>query len=199
MRAGRSAREPRWVPRRQLIAARLPSRARSWLFEPHSLTRRIQGACPGCFRVRVLSQRHERPMLNERRLLGIPDHALAVVRQVQLLCNDRPWVYGRTVIPLATLTGAQRRLSSLGSRSLGAMLFADSSLKRFEVQVAQILPWHDLYGAATFDLPRGPAAVWGRRSVFRTGDKPLLVSEVFLPPVLGEGGEDSDGGEHLLV
>jgi len=178
-------REPEWVPRRQLITAALPPRTRSWLFEPHSLTRRVQCACGGGFRVRVLDQRHARPMANERRLLGMPDRAVAVVRQVQLMCGDRPWVYGRTVIPLETLTGPQRRLSCLGNRSLGATLFADSSLKRFEVQVARVMPWHDLYDAATVGLALEPDAVWGRRSVFRTQGKPLLVSEVFLPPLVG--------------
>lgn len=135
-------------------------------------------------------------MLSERRLLGMPHHAVAVVRQVQLMCGDRPWIYGRTVMPLSTLTGPRRRLSCLGARSLGAMLFADNTLKRFEVQVARVMPWHALYGAATVSLPAEPAAVWGRRSVFQTRDKPLLVSEVFLPPLIGE---DSDGGELLLV
>lgn len=200
VRAGAFAREPQWVPRRQLVNTPLPAQTRSWLFEEHSLTRRVQAACKGCFRVRLLSQGDERPMFNERRLLNMPDPALGMVRQVQLLCEGRPWIYGRTVIPLKTLSGARRRLAHLGERSLGAALFSNITLRRFEVQIARILPRHDLYRAATANLLEKPAEIWGRRSVFHVDHKPLLVSEVFLPGLVGCGpAEDSAAAEHLLV
>lgn len=181
LRAGAFASEPCWLPRSRLIALTPPREIRDWLFDADSLTRRVKARCRQCFQVRVLSQRRERPMFNERRLLALPDHARALVRQVHLMCGDHPWVFGRTVIPLETLSGPRRRLAFLGDKSLGATLFANSSLRRFEVQVARVSPGHDLYEAATRDLPVRPEVIWGRRSVFHLNDKPLLVSEVFLP------------------
>ena len=105
----------------------------------------------------------------------------ALVRQVVLCCGEQPLVYARTVIPASTAQGAQRRYTNLGSRPLGAMLFADRTMRREFVQVA-LLPEDD--EARKHAVIKGIAAneaVWGRRSVFRVAGKPLLVSEYFLP------------------
>ena len=184
LKAGVFAREPLWLPRRRLLTAHVPPEVQGWLFDRDSLTRRVRALCQGRFRVRVLMQEMARPMFNERRLLTMADHELGVVRQVQLLCDDQPWVFARTVIPLSTLVGPGRRLARLGAKPLGEMLFANNTMRRFEVQVARILPAHDLFHAATFNLRSKPAEIWGRRSVFHLYDKPLLVNEVFLPRLL---------------
>lgn len=187
LHAGVFAREPRWLPKRRVPASAIPREVQGWLFDRDSLTRRVRACCPGCFRVRVLAQGMCRPMFNERRVLAMADHELGVVRQVQLLCEGRPWVFARTVIPLRTLRGPGRRLAWLGTRPLGEMLFANKTMRRFEVQVARILPDHDLFHAATANLRGKPGEIWGRRSVFHLHDKPLLVSEVFLPRLLANG------------
>lgn len=120
-------------------------------------------------------------MSNEARALGMSRSGRALVRQVQLLCNDVPWVYARTVIPRRTLTGAQRRLAHLKSRSLGAMLFADPSMRRGELQLARLTGRDKLHALVARQLDQSPQVMWGRRSVFTLARKPLLVSEVFLP------------------
>ena len=74
-------------------------------------------------------------MSNEARVLGMSMSGRALVREVQLLCNGVPWVYARTVIPRRTLSGRQSRLAHIKSRSLGAMLFADPSMRRGELQL----------------------------------------------------------------
>ena len=103
----------------------------------------------------------------------------ALVRRVLLCCNNQPLVYARTVIPVTTIQGAQRRYANMGNRPLGAMLFADRTMSREAVQVA-LLPATDKANQYTdIDEP-----VWGRRSVFRVAGKPLLVSEYFLPELL---------------
>ena len=70
--------------------------------------------------------------------------------------------------------------ANLGSRPLGAMLFADRTMQRDEVMVTSL---------AGSQLPSGLGLaqddiVWGRRSIFRIAAKPLLVSEYFLPALL---------------
>jgi chorismate--pyruvate lyase len=177
----RSTYRLRWKPARQVLRSQVPDGLLDWLLDTASLTRRIQLACTGVFRVRVLEQGWGRPRSDERAALGMRPDERALIRQVQLRCDEQAWVYARTVIPMATLTGRQRRLAHLGSKPLGAVLFADPGMRREPVQVACIRRGQPLYEAACRDLRNRPAEIWGRRSVFRLAGKPLLVAEIFLP------------------
>ena len=137
--------------------------------------------CPGQFSVRVLSQQWVNPEVDEARLLDIPYRQTALLRQVQLLCGDTVCVYARSIIPLKTLKGKHRRLRFLGNRPLGAYLFANPSLRRNQQQLAIIAKKDALYEIATSGSQQGSAQIWGRRSLFTIDEKPLLVSEFFLP------------------
>jgi len=181
------ARGPRWSAARRLRSA-LPPGLRDRLLDPSSLTRRLQLTCGPQFCVRVLAQGWGRPLASERRALGMKRGGRALIREVQLMCGDTPWVFARTVIPVRTLRGRQRRLARLGSRPLGAALFADPRLERGEVEIARLVPGDGLYlRAATKGAPHG---IWGRRSVFTLKGKPLLVSEFFLPPLVHDRRRD---------
>jgi chorismate lyase len=169
----------RWYQRRQLLAKQPPAQVLSWLFDHASLTARLKRHCD-TFEVRVLSQQYQRPTLDEEEILAIRPGRFALIRQVCLYCNGTAGVYARTVIPATTLVGYRRVYASLGARPLGAMLFADRTMKRDKVMVAEFsleeLPLADSAGNGT---------CWGRRSIFRVGGKPLLVSEYFLPALVG--------------
>ena len=131
--------------------------------------------------MQVLSQVRNTPRLDEAQVLGMRPREMAIVRQVRLLCGGTPWVYARTVIPVSSLRGELQRLAGLGTRPLGGVLFADPGMRRGIVELAELLPGHAVYAAATGHMRQRPAAIWGRRSVFRMSGKPLLVSEIFLP------------------
>lgn len=159
-----------------------PTQLRAWLVDPSSLTRRIRHACPRDFRVRLIGQRWERPPRDEAMLLGIAERRYALVREVFLLCEDEPWVYARTVFPAATLSGRHRVLGNLGSRPLGAVLFAFRGRRREIFAIERLGPRHSLHAQcvkAFGGVPRGTA--WLRRTLFTLQSKPLLVNEVFLP------------------
>lgn len=173
--------EPRWCSRTRLGQAALPTALRDWLFDSGSLTRRLRQHCPGSFRVAVLHQGWARPLAGEIRPLGLTPQHRVWIREVHLFCADQPWVFARTVIPPATLSGRGRRLLRLGSRPLGDLLFATPVSQRGEVQVARISAAHLLHGRAFGQLTEAPQAIWGRRSLFRLADRPLLVCEIFLP------------------
>jgi chorismate--pyruvate lyase len=179
----------RWKPNSCFRRTAIPTELYGWLLDPASLTRRLQQLCPGRFRVRLLAQAWGRPRLDERRVLGTRTGARALIRQVQLLCDDTPWVYARTVIPATSLRGRLKRLAHLGTRPLGAMLFADTGMQRGLVELACIRQGEALYADATRRLRLRPAGIWGRRSVFRIAGKPLLVSEIFLPGFQAGGAE----------
>ncbi|MBI3576247.1 MAG: chorismate lyase [Gammaproteobacteria bacterium] len=161
----------------------VPAHYLPWLLDTASLTRRLVYTCAGAFRVQLLSQAWERPRLDEALALGMRARDRALVRQVRLLCDERPWVYARTLLPRTTLTGAERRLAHLRSRSLGAVLFADPTMRRGRTEIVRLCPTDGLYAFAAQPLAAPPAEIWGRRTVFRLRGKPLLVSEFFLPGI----------------
>ena len=171
----------RWKPSRYFLRSSIPQDLSGWLLDTASLTLRLQRLCPGKLKVRVLSQERGTPRIDEARVLGIKPGRVAIIRQVHLLCDGQPWVYARTVIPVTSLRGKLQRLAHLGTRPLGGMLFADPGMQRGAVELARIGKGQSLYQAATRHLRQRPAAIWGRRSVFRLSGRPLLVSEVFLP------------------
>lgn len=175
--------EPLWRPAQRVSRAGIPEKYLPWLLDPASLTERIVSHCGGNFRVRLLDQRRTRPRRNEAEALGMRAGTRAIVRQVQLLCGDTPWVYARTIIPPRTLARKSHRFTHLGARSLGAMLFANPSTKRGEVEITCLTPLDQLYRLATHELRDKPETIWGRRSLFRLGGEPLLVCEFFLPDI----------------
>jgi len=176
---------PVWSRSERWTRGRIPQGLVSWLLDPGSLTDRLKRVCVGCFEVRVIDEGWQRPRLDEARALGIRHSQIGWIRQVHLLCDGTPWVFARTVVPVSTLTGAQRRLAYLGNRPLGAFLFADPGMRRGPVELACLREGLSMFNEASSGLKRKPAEIWGRRSVFRVGGKPLLVAELFLPAIEG--------------
>jgi len=164
-----------WRNRAQSFYSDLSPQVADWLFDPSSLTARLIRQCNGRFSVRVLDEAYGMARLSEQRILKMHNRETALIREVHLLCDGHPLVYARTVIPASTLTGAQKRLARLGDKPLGAVLFADKSMQRDEVQIARLKPHQVKLNS------NEPSDIWGRRSVFRLSNKPLLVSEYFLP------------------
>jgi len=167
-----------WHKRKQSIALNIPDEIIHWLFDPSSLTARIINRCSGKFRVRLISQKRMTPTPDEIRVLGLRYRSYAIIRQVVLYCENEPWVYARSVIPMTTLKGPLRRLRRLGNKPLGAVLFSDRSIERGEVEITSMAPSHANYKWTEY---KGTEIIWGRRSVFRQRHKTLLVSEFFLP------------------
>ena len=173
--------EPVWYFARELRHGFVPAEMVDWLLDPGSLTARLIKVCPGRFQVRVLSQTWRAPLHNEIKRLGMRQRQMSFIREVYLYCDDQPWVFARTVIPRKTLRGKQKHLAHLGSRPLGAVLFADPHMHRDEIEVTCLRASEQLYYKAVAALADRPARIWGRRSVFYLNNKPLLVNEIFLP------------------
>jgi chorismate--pyruvate lyase len=172
-----------WRVASQVFNDTIPAQMSCWLFDPASLTSRLVAACSKTFRVQVLEQTWRTPMHSELRRLGMPCRQTALIREVLLFCGETPWVFARTVIPQRTLTGKRKFLANLGTKPLGAVLFADPHMKRDEIEVARLSAGQPLYERAVQALSDVPPTIWGRRSVFYLQDKPLLVNEIFLPGI----------------
>jgi chorismate--pyruvate lyase len=174
--------EPHWHPLRNAVREVSEANVREWLAEPGSLTQLLVGLCGAEFRVDVRRQGRDYPTPSEARALGLRGRRFCLVREVHLLCGRHPWVFARTVMPYGTLTGRQRRLGRLGTRPLGALLFADPAMEREPPEVGALQPGTSLFHHAVGGL-QAERPVWGRRSVYYLGGKPLLVSEFFLPGI----------------
>ena len=168
--------EAHWQDYHRYTAHQLPPTIRPWLLDSGSLTQRLLKASLGNFSVQVLRQCWQRPRLSEQQLLGMQAREWAIVREVALRCHGQPWVFARSVIPASSLRGHLRRLRKFDNSSLGAMLFSDPSMQRHPFQLAR-LP------GDSWQLPaplQQKEPLWGRRSRFELGGKPLMVSELFL-------------------
>ncbi len=181
---------PLWITVDYAAILHMPSAMRDWLLDSASLTLRIKAYCQanqlGCFSVRLLSQGMGIPSNDEMQRLKLKSRRYALIREVALYCGDTPLIYARTVIPVTTLTGTQRRLGHLGNRPLGEFLFAQPELHRDVMEIAVVKAGHQLFDSALSCIIQTPEQIWARRSVFRLGQKPLLVAEVFLPEVLSK-------------
>ena len=173
--------EPSWEGWRSCRRSAIPAGLCDWLQDKGSLTARLVKASDGDFRGRGMHQGWGSALYSEGRLLGMRRGETALVREVELLGRDTPWVFARTLIPASSLRGGARRLANLGSKPLGAVLFSDPGMRRGSTQIARLLPRHPLYGAATVSLANKPEELWGRRTLFYLAGKPLLVNEIFLP------------------
>ena len=166
--------------------AAVPEAAWSWITEPGSLTRRVQDGCDGVFDLRLLRQGWGEALPSERRLLRADRHGRDLIREVELLCDGAPRIFARTVLPARSLIGRTRELSRLGTRPLGAVLFADPTTRRGTVEFARLSPAHALFAVATAHaVGDRPAELWARRTVYRYAGRPLLVNEIFLPVLFG--------------
>ncbi len=179
----------RWYRRAQLITRCVPAWVDGWLFDASSLTARLIKRCGQSFNVRLLSQSYALINAEEKSVMGLSHNHAALVREVLLCDNQTPLVYARTVIPVSTLKGPLRCYANMGERPLGAMLFADRTMRRGEVEVTSTLPQHCCSVEKIKATIDAESIIWGRRSVFRVSGKPILVSEYFLPALFEMDGQ----------
>ena len=154
-------------------ALHLPRQYRDWVLDRGSLTKRLIRHSGGDFRVRLVALDWARPELDERQALGMSVRDVALIREVELICRGEIWVRARSVIPVTTLSGEERLLGNLGNRPLGAFLFRARTMQRKGLQLASV-------------KQKGGQWIIGRRSVFLLHQKPLLVCEFFMPPLLNQ-------------
>ena len=153
-----------------------------WLRDHGSLTQRIQQRCSR-FAVRNMHSGLARIALDESALLGIAPQQLAYAREVYLYADDQPVVFAHSVVAHQHLYGAWAAVRSLGSKPLGAMLFAHPLVERKPLHYKALRSTHALYQLAAAELSDQPPRLWARRSLFLLHDSPLLVTEVFLPQI----------------
>lgn len=134
-----------------------------WLMEVDSMTRRFERHCQ-CVTVNLLREGFVGAEEAGEDAALLPDESQYWLREIELCGDGVPWLVARTLVPESTLNGPEQKLQQLGTVPLGRYLFATSTLTRDFIDVGH------------------SAELWGRRSRLRLAGKPLLLTELFLPP-----------------
>ncbi len=169
--------EPKWQKYQVFLHQTLSNSLKDWLLEPGSLTARLI-ANSDHFEVKLLRQGFGKPFMSEYQSLNILPNRFANIREVLLICDGKPWVFARTIIPVSTLCGKEKALLKLGTTSLGHLLFQYPDVQRSPFEIAQVLPEHYQYQRAS-QIKSQKNILYARRSVFEINGKPLSVSETF--------------------
>ncbi|MDH4284473.1 MAG: chorismate lyase, partial [Gallionellaceae bacterium] len=112
-----------------------------WLRDHGSLTRRIQQRCSD-FRVRNVCSHAALAARDETALLGQPPRQKLYTREVFLYADGAPVVFAHSVVATHHLRGAWHALQNLGSRPLGALLFAHPLVERAPLRFKLLRPGH---------------------------------------------------------
>ena len=136
----------------------IPSYVSIWLLDSTSLTQKLKEKYED-FEVNVISQNESVPYKCENQLLNSPENKEIIVREVELLGNQKPVVNARSLIPMTEDT---IDILKIGSRPLGEILFDDPKIERGHLEVGSF------------------QNSWARRSTFTIGKTNLLVTEIFL-------------------
>ena len=170
----------RWT--RSLASLRPDPEAEGWLTEPGLLTERVRRHCSGEFGLRVVDERLDVLSAADAAALGVSDLS-AFVREIELTCDEAPYVFAQTLVPAATLA-AEPWLALLGKDALGPRLASLGGAVRDPLEFARLTPSDGLFARAARSLPSVPPALWARRARYRLATHCLIVQEVFLPGVL---------------
>lgn len=85
------------------------------------------------------------------------------LREVVLYGDERPWLFGRTIVPQQTIESSGAALMKIGNQPLGRYLFEQKSLTRDYIHTGCC------------------EGLWARRSRLCLSGHPLLLTELFLP------------------
>lgn len=172
----------RWTGRLDAFTPPAGTAAAAWLSEPGLLTDRLRACCTGRTGLVIVSQM-ETPFAAAEAALLRTAGSSAFVREIELTCDGRAWVFAQSLIPLATLA-RHGWLARLGEAALGERLAALPDLERGPLEFALITAGVALYQRALRGRSNPPPALWARRSWFAIDGDRLLVQEVFLPEAL---------------
>src|SRR5262245_61351970 len=149
---------PRWTVRLDEFAPAAPPAAAAWPSEPGLLTERLRGRRDGTPGLSIVSQADAPLASSDASVLRTADESV-FVREIELTCDDRPWVFAQTLVPHATLA-RQRWLTTLGRAALGERLAAVPGLERGPLEFTRLVPGDGLYQRALRGSRDSPVALW---------------------------------------
>lgn len=171
-----------WQTLDPAAVAGLPPFVRPWITLSTSMTAQLRRSVDADVRVEVL---HSGPGALHADEVGFFDHAgtQAHVREVCLHGAGRPLLAARTV-HVSRRLAQDAALAHLGTRPLGELLFrGDVAPHWSRREVARLGAGAPLGYLVAPYAPAEKRSCWARRTLFWLDGEPLLVTEIFLPPV----------------
>ena len=156
---------------------------RTFLFESGSLTRLIQEKCMGRFDINLINESWAKALPYEMHLLSLRNYEISFIRESYLSCNKKKLVYARTIIPRRTLNRNNEKLTKLGHKPLGEILFKNNQTHRKNVKYGKISIMNEPHIEALLK-EKILDDLFVRQSMFYIDDRPLLVVEFFLPAIV---------------
>ena len=157
-----------WVNLDHVALHAVPQIWQDWLSDAGSLTQLIANKTQSTVSVEVLND-HNQNLLKDEALLFDKPLNRCRVREVYLCVNDVPVVFARSILPTSSSTGINRDVLQLGSKPLGEVLFKKGKAPILLRQITEV-----------------PGLGWGRRSLYQLRGHPILITEFFLPELLGQ-------------
>jgi chorismate--pyruvate lyase len=161
----------------------LPASFRAWMLDPGSMTVRMEHLCRQV-EVHVLTNQDDQMTDEERQYLPSIQGDRAWIREVIMTCDQVPWLFGRTVIPLSGAKASLPELTKLKTTPLGKVLFADPTTTRSGYQFAYLTPDNFYVQRCRQSIQSPSEPLWARRSIFHYQGKPLILTELFLPQMI---------------
>ena len=140
-----------WQPVNEHLIAELTPIQQDWILHSGSMTQKMIDAFDGNVKIEVIKSE-----------VTHTDASDVLVREVMMLCDEKPCVLAKTIVPVSALQGHYKNLETLGSIPLGKILFSDPDIKRSEFELSKV------------------EGNWARRSTFTLKTGRLLLHEVFL-------------------
>ena len=157
-----------WVNLDHVALHAVPQIWQDWLSDAGSLTQLIANKTQSTVSVEVLSD-HNQDLLKDEALLFDKPLNRCRIREVYLCVNEVPVVFARSILPTSSSTGINRDVLQLGSKPLGEVLFKKGKAPILLRQITEV-----------------PGLGWGRRSLYQLRGHPILITEFFMPELLGQ-------------
>jgi chorismate--pyruvate lyase len=157
---------------------------RAWLRYKKSMTKRLRKYAGEDLAIEVTQAGWQRGDRYEHQILQVPLGQRFFIREVNITCNHNICMFARTTIPASSFSGKLKFLRHLGTKPLGNVLFADPSLTRSEFSYTLLPRSHELFIKSPTAASNQVTALWARYSVFMLKSERLLLTEVFLPPLV---------------
>lgn len=167
---------------------RAPRQWQAWLSDTGSLTQKIENAIGKKLEVQVLRDCPQTLNSDESRYFHFKMRRCRV-REVLLCANNIPVVMAHSVIPSFSSSGSNQEVLRLGTRPLGAVLFAKTrkhSKAKPPREIARLDKKSLLWKRCAKHLSGISSPLWARRTLYRLKGHPILVNEIFLPALLQE-------------
>ena len=182
-----------WFSERNQRINVIPSAWQYWLKGRGSLTSSLIKFSDNNFRVNVLSQKWALPTVKEALKLNEPVHIAALIREVELLCDEQVVVFARSIIPLSVYQREPVTFQGLGSKPLGHLLFNNgrARIRERDISSFSLDSFSGNKAVITNDTIHtndknqiDTKIVYGRATPYEYGIESILVSEFFVNPVL---------------